>query len=76
MRSHLTKPHHSYNHPDLGHTPAIHEVTDPGPEVPRHHGNEPLEIRNNKGVCLGTRLEIEHCGRTIWTKEDDITHGS
>ena len=25
MKSHLTKPHHSYNNLDLGHTPAIYE---------------------------------------------------
>jgi len=30
MKSHLTKPHHSYNNLDLGHKPAIHEVNDPG----------------------------------------------
>ncbi|NOR46693.1 MAG: hypothetical protein GQ533_01405 [Methanosarcinaceae archaeon] len=26
MKSYLTKPHYSYNHLDLGHTPAIYEV--------------------------------------------------
>ena len=30
MKSLLTKPHHLYNNLDLGHTPAIYEVTDPG----------------------------------------------
>ena len=29
MKSHLTKPHHSYNNLNLGHTPAIYEVNDP-----------------------------------------------
>ena len=27
MKSHLKKPHHSYNNLDLGHTPTICEVT-------------------------------------------------
>ena len=29
MKSHLTEPHQSYNNLDLGHAPAIYEVTDP-----------------------------------------------
>jgi hypothetical protein len=33
MKSFLTKPHHLYNHPDPGHTPAIYEVNDPGMEL-------------------------------------------
>ena len=30
MEFHVTKAHHSYNHPDLGDTPAIYEVNDSG----------------------------------------------
>jgi hypothetical protein len=58
MKSHLTKPHHSYNHLDHGHTPAIYEVNDPGMEL--IHISICIKeciVPTSKTFYLGNRLE-------------------
>ena len=53
MKSHVTKAHHSYNHLDLGDTPAIHEAPSlPPPNEIQGHPREPWE-----GYFIDLRLQ-------------------